>query len=343
MAIEDAQVRLEEALAHHKAKRLNEAEAIYQELLEALPRSALVHNMMGVLEGQRNNHKASIRWLKEAIEINGKIPDFYDNLAAAMIAAGKIEDAREPLRQALDLQPSRDTARKQLARTLMPGDSYLALVENLLRWREPKIYIEFGVRDGRTLALAKKPTFAIGVERNPEIRHRFEAETRVYDMTPTQFLESGRMEAFTGRKSFDIAMMRAPRSFEEAYDLFAMLEGFAAKDSIVLLHGTLAPDPVAGGPDRQSTFWVGDQWKLVPCLIAERPDLNIFTVPAFPAGLTFVTGLKRRTTRLAKNRDDRIAEFAALPVPEPDEWKQQFNLGSDNWSAIRRRLGRALG
>jgi hypothetical protein len=324
----------------HGARRYDEAEAIYRELLVTLPRSALIHNLMGVLEGQRKNHKESIRWLKTAIEINERIPDFYDNLGASLIAAGKTDEARRQLERALEIQPTRDTARVQLARALMPGEPYPTLIERLLRWREPKIYIEFGIRKGSTLALAKPPTFAIGVERNPVVSHRFEAPTRVYDMAPLDYLASGRMEAVTGRKSFDIALLRAPRSFEDAYDLFAALEGVAAKDAIVVLHGTLPPDPVAGAPDRQSKFWVSDQWKLVPCLMAARPDLALFSVPAFPVGLTFVTGLKRRTTRLTKNRDENIAEFAALEVPKPEDWRRVFNLGSDNWPAIRRRLGR---
>jgi tetratricopeptide (TPR) repeat protein len=335
----DAEARLNEAMKLHSAKRFEEAEAIYRELLERLPRSALVHNLMGVLEGQRKNHRESIRWLKAAIEINERIPDFYDNLGAALLAAGKPEEARKQLEHALEMQPSRDTARTQLARTLMPGDPYPDLIEKLLRWREPKVYIEFGIRNGRTLALCKPPTFAIGVERNPQVSHRFETSTRVYDMTPLDYLDSGRMETVTGRKSFDIALMRAPRRFEDAYDLFTELEGKAAKDAIVIVHGTLPPDPVAGSPGRQSKFWIADQWKLVPCLLEKRPDLTVFSVPAFPVGLTFVTGLKRRTTKLAKNREENIGEFIGRAVPSPEDWKRVFNLGSENWTAIRRRLG----
>ena len=343
MAGPDAQARLDEALELHKSKRLDEAEAIYRELLETLPQSALVHNMLGVLEGQRQNHKEAIRWLESAIGINERIADFHDNLGAALLATGRVEDAQRRFRKALDLQPERDSARAQLARTLLPGEAYPALIERVLRWREPKVYIEFGIRDGRTLALARKPTFAIGVQRNPSVSERFEAETRVYDMLPQEFLESGRMEAFTGRKSFDVALLRAPRNLEAAYDLFAAVEGFAAKDAIVILHGTLPPDPVAGGPDRQSKFWVGDQWKLVPCLMAVRPELTLFSVPAYPVGLTFVTGLRRRSKQLEKNRDENIAAFAATPFPPPEDWKKAFNLGSENWSAIRRRLGKAAG
>lgn len=337
----DAQAQLNEAMRLHGERQYDEAEALYRQLLKTLPRSALIHNLMGVLEGQRKNNKEAVRWLRGAIEINDRIPDFYDNLAAALIADGRTDEARQHLEHALEMQPNRDTARTQLARMLLPGDSYPDLIEKLLRWREPKVYIEFGILKGRTLALAKAPTFALGVERNPKVEHRFEAPTRVYDMEPLDYLKSGRMESVTGRKSFDIALMRAPRSFEEAYDLFAALEGMASKDGIILIHGTLPSDPVAGASERQSTFWVGDQWKLVPCLLDTRPDLNIFTVPAFPTGLTFVTGLKRRTTKLTKNRDENLAEYFGSDVPTPEEWKRIFNLASDNWTAIRRRLSKS--
>ena len=340
MALTDAQGRLNEAMKLHNDKQLDEAEAIYRELLEVLPRSALVHNLLGVLEGQRKNHKESIRLLKMAIEINERIPDFHDNLGAALVAVGKPAEARKQFEQALEIQPNRDTARNQLARILLPGEVYPDLLERLLRWREPKTYIEFGIRNGQTLALAKPPTFAIGVEQNPRVTSRFTTPTRVYDMPALDYLESGRMETVTERKSFDIALMRAPRSFEDAYDLFTALEARAAANSIVIVHGTLPTDAIAGAPTRQSAFWIADQWKLVPCLLKTRPDLTVFTIPAFPAGLTIVTGLKRRTTKLVKNRDKFVSEFMQLEVPSPEEWKRVFNLGSDNWSAIRRRLSR---
>ncbi len=340
MATADAQGRLNEAMKLHNAKRLDEAEAIYRELLEVLPRSALVHNLLGVLEGQRRNLKESIRLLKMAIDINGRIPEFHDNLGAALVAVGKSDEARKRFEYALEMQPNRDTARNQLARILLPGATYAGLLENLLRWKEPKTYIEFGVRGGQTLALAKAPTFAIGVEQNPRIVSRFTTPTRVYDMPGLDYLESGRMETVTERKSFDIALLRAPRSFEDAYDLFAALEARSSPGSIVILHGTLPVDPVAGAPTRQSNFWVADQWKLVPCLLETRPDLTVFSVPAFPAGLTFVAGLKRRTTKLVKNRDRNVSEFLEREVPSPEEWKKVFNLGSDSWAAIRRRLSR---
>lgn len=343
METTDANQLIQNAMRHHKEGRLDDAEAIYRNLLVTLPRSALVHNMMGVLEGQRKNYREAIRWLQGAIQINENIPDFYDNLGAAMVSAGKIADARKQFHRALALQPSRDTARTQLARTLMPGGPYTDLIERLLRWRTPKVYLEIGIRQGRTLKLAKPPTLAIGVEQKPDIRHRFEAPTRIYETTPLEFLASDRLEKLVGRKRFDIAMIRSPRSFEEAYDTFAALESIAGKDSIVMLHGTLPPDPVAGARERSSNFWVGDLWKLVPCLLEARPELGIFTVPVFPVGLTFVTGLKKRNTRLVKNRDANIAAFADWEVPEPDEWKSAFNLGSENWAAIRQRLGRALG
>jgi hypothetical protein len=343
MAQFDANARIQEAMHHHKQGRYDEAEAIYRELLKTLPQSALVHNMMGVLEGQRKNYREAIRWLQGAIQINENIPDFYDNLGAALISAGKIADARRQFHRALALQPGRDSARTQLARSLMPGGAYTELIERLLRWRTPKVYLEIGIRQGRTLALAKPPTLAIGVEKKPDIRYRFEAPTRIYEVDPLEFLGSDRIAKLAGRNRFDIAMIRSPRSFEEAYDTFVALEAISGKDSILMLHGTLAPDPVAGARERNSNFWVGDLWKLVPCLLEKRPELGIFTVPVFPVGITIVAGLKKRNTRLARNRDANIAEFIDRELPEPDEWKSVFNLGSENWAAIRQRLARARG
>ena len=340
MEMTDAQGRLNEAMKLHNEKRLDEAEAIYRELLETLPRSALIHNLLGVIAGQRKNHKESVRLLKMAIDINDRIPDFHDNLGAALLELGKPEEARDQFEQALELQPSRDSARNQLARLLLPGTTYAELLEKLLRSEEPKTYIEFGIRGGQTLALAKPPTFAIGVEQNPNVTVRFTAPTRVYDMPGIDYLESGRMETVTERKHFDIALLRAPRSFEDAYDLFTGLEARSAANSIVILHGTLPIDPVSGAPIRQSGFWVADQWKLVPCLLETRPDLTVFSIPAFPAGLTIISGLKKRSTKLVKSRDKFISQFIALDVPTPEDWKRVFNLGSDNWSAIRRRLAR---
>src|SRR4051794_31420070 len=91
---------LEQAVQHHQAGRLAQAEALYRQLLAANPKHADALNLMGVLAAQQGRSEEAIRWLHQAIAIH-PAGDFYFNLGEACRAAGRYEEAATAYAEAI--------------------------------------------------------------------------------------------------------------------------------------------------------------------------------------------------------------------------------------------------
>ena len=70
--------------------------------------------------------------------------------------------------------------------------------------------------------------------------------------------------------------------------------------------------------------WTGDVWKIIPCLKAIRPDLEIITFPVSPSGLAMVRKLDPKSRVLATQFDTITSHFFDLPLPENME--ERFRL-----------------
>jgi tetratricopeptide (TPR) repeat protein len=96
---------LQEALAHHRAGRLSEAENLYRRILEADARQADSLHLLGMIEHQRGRHDVAAAMIRQAIEIQPNVAAFHSNLGAVLQAQGEVEKAAECFTRALSLQP----------------------------------------------------------------------------------------------------------------------------------------------------------------------------------------------------------------------------------------------
>src|SRR3990172_4395110 len=90
MSVEPA---LQQALTHHRAGRLPEAEAGYRRVLELKPDWADAHNNLGVTlwdQGRQAEAEASYR---RALEIEPDYVEAHYNLANAMRDQGRLSEA----------------------------------------------------------------------------------------------------------------------------------------------------------------------------------------------------------------------------------------------------------
>jgi hypothetical protein len=69
----------------------------------------------------------------------------------------------------------------------MPGPDYLALLKKFHDWLRPATYVEIGVENGRSLALALAPTRAIGIDPAPQIAVNFHAQTPLFRLGSDEF------------------------------------------------------------------------------------------------------------------------------------------------------------
>ena len=90
------------AVEHHRAGRLGEAEKLYQQILQVDSKQADALHMLGVLALQTGRLPLAVEMMSLAIQQNGQVPAFHNNLGNAYAAAGNWPDAEISYRRALE-------------------------------------------------------------------------------------------------------------------------------------------------------------------------------------------------------------------------------------------------
>lgn len=193
----------------------------------------------------------------------------------------------------------------------------------------PKVYLEIGVATGKSLALARAATRALGVdpasaEKERLIYHSPHNDPQLYKMTSDDLFASHDMTKEMGQSYFNVAFIDGLHHFDQVLRDFINVEKYAAPDSVVLVHDCLPVDPRVATRERSTAFWTGDVWKIVPCLKAVRPDLEIVTLPLAPSGLALIRHLDPSSSVLARQYVNIVEQFDSLQLPE--SWDERCNL-----------------
>lgn len=93
-------------MGHHQAGRLNEAERLYLQILQADPHHADALHFLGVLAHQIGRHDMAVDLIGRAIAQNGRVPAFHNNLGNALKAQGKLQEAAASYAGALAHSPN---------------------------------------------------------------------------------------------------------------------------------------------------------------------------------------------------------------------------------------------
>ena len=111
----NAQTAMETALAHHRAGRLAQAEAIYRQVLALHPNYPDALHLLGVLALQVGQPQTAADLITRAISLSPQVADFHFNHGAALVALGRFEQAMPAYRAALALRPNYPEALDRLA------------------------------------------------------------------------------------------------------------------------------------------------------------------------------------------------------------------------------------
>lgn len=109
---------LQDALAHHRAGRLAEAEAAYRLVLDAEPDQPDALNLFGVLCIQKGAPEQGVESISRAAALRPDEPSILVNLGTALLEIGEPAQATEHLRRALSLAPDNMDAVYNLANAL---------------------------------------------------------------------------------------------------------------------------------------------------------------------------------------------------------------------------------
>ena len=106
------------ALRHHQTGRLEEAERLYRQILQADPNHADALHFLGVIAHQRGRNQAALELLNAAIAHNGRVASFYNNRGNVLKALGRMDEALASYRQALTLKPDHAEAHAHVGSVL---------------------------------------------------------------------------------------------------------------------------------------------------------------------------------------------------------------------------------
>jgi tetratricopeptide (TPR) repeat protein len=129
---------MDDALAHHRAGRLAEAEQIYRQILAIDPRHPDALHLLGMIEYQAGRLDTAEELIRRAIAIHGKGVSYYVNLGTVVQAQGKTDEAEALYRQALALNPNLPEVHVNLGNVLQNRTEFAESVEHYQRALELK-------------------------------------------------------------------------------------------------------------------------------------------------------------------------------------------------------------
>lgn len=109
---------LQAALAHHQAGRLDEADALYRQMLAGKQDDARLLHLRGLVAMTRDNIAEAISLLGRAARMSPLSVPVHLDLARALHAAGRFTQSAERYRQALAIDPGHADGWHGLAATL---------------------------------------------------------------------------------------------------------------------------------------------------------------------------------------------------------------------------------
>lgn len=116
------QQALNDAVGHHGAGRLAEAEALYRQVLEVQPDHPDALHLLGVLADQSGNPDLAEDLITKALAARPDFADALSNLGNVLRKLGRPDDALQSLQKALDLEPANPMTHNSLGNTLMEMD-----------------------------------------------------------------------------------------------------------------------------------------------------------------------------------------------------------------------------
>jgi protein O-GlcNAc transferase len=109
---------MQDAVRHHRAGELRQAEALYRQVLLADPNHPDALHYLGLLAHQAGQHGPAWDLMRRAIAVSPKSAKYYCNAAPVLLALGQLDEAVNLCRQAISLRPDYPEALNNLGAAL---------------------------------------------------------------------------------------------------------------------------------------------------------------------------------------------------------------------------------
>ncbi|HEY1684761.1 MAG TPA: tetratricopeptide repeat protein [Tepidisphaeraceae bacterium] len=110
MTRDSADQILNQAVSHHQAGRLHEAESLYRQIVAAQPEHAMATHNLGVLHRQLGKNEQAVAFIRRAISLDPNWTEAYFNLANILQEQNRLEEAIAAWQQVIVRWPSRAEA-----------------------------------------------------------------------------------------------------------------------------------------------------------------------------------------------------------------------------------------
>lgn len=274
----------------HALGELSLAESLYKEALVDHPGSHGALIGYAQLKIQSRDFSVSDDLLDILLQNHPECPDAHYLKSLIAYQAGDLGAARRYLEQATAFRPDFYEAHHLLAKIDLGGPFYRDVLEKIHRIHRPRTYLEIGIDRGKSLALAKGATRAIGIDPNPRISHNLFRFADIHSLASDEFFKICGNTLFY-ETHIDLAFIDGQHQAEQAFRDFLNCEKFSKPDSIILVHDVVPMNALTAEPQRQSFFWSGDIWKIIVAMKAYFPDLLIETFDCPPTGLAMIRRL----------------------------------------------------
>jgi hypothetical protein len=306
---------------------------------KAMLRRLLYHHLIGAL-GIYLASDVFVSFLLAPLSFKRKLASLYVAKAAADLGCGLNSTAMQAARRAVSLWPDVPGGYYVISNAMFPGESYYDLLRRFHDWLRPKNYIEIGVNIGGSIALARPPTVAVGIDPTPRLLSAPNTICKIFPLTSDNYFTARDVCRDIEAQTVDLAFIDGLHLFEQVLRDFINIERVSSSTTVVLIHDCFAIDALTAERERKTEeLWTGDVWKIIPCLREFRPDLNVFTIPTPPTGLGVVSSLDSRSTVLTDRFDEIVSRYLSLEVEPNEGRRRKFALMvANDWQEIVIRL-----
>jgi hypothetical protein len=225
---------------------------------------------------------------------------------------------------------------------------YLDFLRRAHEVLDPPSYLEIGIRNGGSLALARSAS--IGIDPAYRLLQAPPPNTKLFRQTSDDYFERAEPLAPFAGAPIAFSFIDGMHLAEFALRDFVNVERYAHWTGVVVFDDILPRDVEMAARDRQTRIWTGDVYKVLAVLAEHRPDLICVRVDTEPTGLLLVLGLDPDSRVLGDRLDDITA---GLVVPDPQDvpadvlerrgvLDPEAALAAPFWSMLRDARARGL-
>jgi hypothetical protein len=201
----------------------------------------------------------------------------------------------------------------------------LAYIHEILK---PTLYLEIGVDEGRSLALAHGR--AIGIDPRPKLvlKEPLGDQVSIISLSSDAFFREHASKLLHPPPEF--VFIDGMHLFEFALRDFMNVERYACPSTLVTIDDIYPCHPAQATRRRRTDSWTGDVWKLLQILQEFRPDLTLLPLNANTTGLLLIAGLDPSSRVLWDTYEPIIRRYARDVVPPTEVLIRQGAVVSDH-------------